>query len=70
MEERRVERHVERDEVKREEIVDPRAGTTTNVNIGPDGTTNVQESGPVEEIVDEPVETVEQHETTVERRVP
>jgi hypothetical protein len=69
MEERRVERHVESEEVKREEVVDPRAGTT-NVNIGPDGTTNVQESGPVEEIVDEPVETVEQHQTTVERRVP
>ena len=67
MEEKRVEKKVEREEtvVGRDQAV---AGTkATNVNVGPDGTTNVQETADVE-TVEEPIETVERRETTVERR--
>lgn len=44
---------VEKRTVRREEPL----GKTTNVNVGPDGTTNVQESG--DEVVEE--EVVEEH---------
>lgn len=42
--------------VRREE---PLGGKTANVNVGPDGTTNVQESGDDEVVVEEHV--VEEH---------
>ena len=60
MEERKV---VEkRTEVKREAVTEPK---TTNVNIGPDGTTQVQEES---EIVEEPVEsTIITQEKTVKK---
>ena len=52
---------VERETVSREETT-PR---TTNINVGPDGTTQVQEE---QEIVDEPVSsTVIRQEETVEK---
>ena len=50
MEEKEV---IEKRTVRREEPL----GKTTNVNVGPDGTTNVQESG--DEVVEE--EVVEEH---------
>jgi len=46
---------VEKRTVRREEPIDK----TTNVNVGPDGTTNVQESG--SEVVEEE-HVVEEHE--------
>ena len=52
MEEKEV---VEKRTVRREEPIDK----TTNVNVGPDGTTNVQESG--SEVVEEE-HVVEEHE--------
>ena len=52
MEEKEV---VEKRTVRREEPIDK----TTNVNVGPDGTTNVQESG--SEVV-EKEHVVEEHE--------
>ena len=66
MKERRVETREEH-EVVREEDVTPRR-KVTNVNVGPSGTTNVQESESVE-VTSEPVETVDRHEKTVERRI-
>ena len=65
MEERRVERHVEQHEVEREEDVAPRR-RQTNVNVAPDGSTNVQDV--VEDVGGEPAEEVERRETIVERR--
>ena len=67
MEEKRVEKKVEREEtVIREDR--PRVGKkVTNVNVSPDGTTNVRETSDAG-FVDEPVETVERLETTVQRR--
>jgi hypothetical protein len=61
MEERKI---VEkRTEVERE---DPVAEGTKNVNIGPDGSAQVQEEG---EVIDEPVtSTTVRKETTVEER--
>ena len=61
MEERKV---VEkRTEVEREE---PVAGGTKNINIGSDGSTQIQESG---DVVDDPVATTTvRKETTVEER--
>ena len=61
MEERKI---VERrTEVERE---DPVAGGVKNVNIGPDGSAQVQEEG---EVIDEPVtSTTVRTETTVEER--
>jgi uncharacterized membrane protein YjjP (DUF1212 family) len=64
LDEKRVEKKVEREEtvVKKGR---PIAGKkVTNVNVGPDGTTNIQESSDVDEVV----ETVERRDTTVERR--
>ena len=46
---------IEKRTVRREEPIDDKV---TNVNVGPDGTTNVQESG--DEVVEEHV--VEEHE--------
>ena len=62
MEERKV---VEkRTEVTREKTVEPQT-KTTNVNISPDGSTQVQEET---EVVDEPVgSTVIRQEETIER---
>ena len=51
MEEKEI---IEKRTVRREEPL----GTTTNVNVGPDGTTNVQESG--DEVVEEE-HVVEEH---------
>ena len=51
-----------RTEVERE---DPVAGGVKNVNIGPDGSAQVQEEG---EVIDEPVTSTVRKETTVEER--
>ena len=67
MEERRVERH-EVHEVERHEQPVP-GREVTNVNVGPDGTTNVQEQSVVEEVGGERAEEVERRETIEERRV-
>jgi len=67
MEEKRVEKKVEREETVIREDRPPVGKKVTNVNVGPDGTTNVQETSDVGSL-DEPVETVERRETTVERR--
>jgi len=56
---------VEKRTVRREEPIDK----VTNVNVGPDGTTNVQEQSVVEEVGGERAEEVESHETIEERRV-
>jgi hypothetical protein len=62
MEERTVEK---RTEITREDRVDGPKKKTTNVNIAPDGSTQVQEQS---EDVDEPVgSTVVRHEETIER---
>jgi hypothetical protein len=53
---------------KRSEVVreEPVAGGTKNINIGADGSTQIQESG---EVVDDPVGvTTVRKETTVEQR--
>lgn len=61
MEERRVEKKTEIEETT---DVRPRPGTT-NVNIGPDGETNVQET----DVVDDPVGTTTvRKDTTIEER--
>lgn len=57
MEEKEI---IEKRTVRREEPL----GKTTNVNVGPDGTTNVQESG------DEVVEVVEDEHVVEEHRHP
>ena len=60
---KRVEKktEVERETISREK----RGPKTTNVNVGPDGTTQVQEE---QEIVEEPVEsTITRKEETIER---
>ena len=61
MEERKiVEKHTE---VEHEEPVDP---AIKNINIGPDGSTQIQES---DDVVDEPIgATTVRKETTVEER--
>jgi len=64
MEERRVERHVEHEIEREEDIAPPRR--QTNVNVAPDGSTNVQDV--VEEVGGQPAEEVERRETIVERR--
>jgi hypothetical protein len=51
-----------RTEVERETPVE---GGTTNINVGPDGTTQIQESP---DLVDEPVGSTTVRETTVEER--
>jgi hypothetical protein len=51
---------IEKRTVRREEPL----GKTTNVNVGPDGTTNVQESG------DEVVQVVEEEHVVEEHRRP
>jgi len=65
MDERRVEKKTEIEETTDVEHKRVRPGTT-NVNIGPDGETQIQESG---EIVDDPVGTTTvRKETTIEER--
>ena len=68
MDEKHVEKKIEREEtVVRKDR--PVAGKkVTNVNVASDGTTNVQETTEVEDGVDEPVKTVTRKETTIERR--
>jgi len=65
---KRVEKKIEREEtVVRKDR--PIAGKKiTNVNVAPDGTTNVQETTEAAHEVDEPVKTVTRKETTIERR--
>ena len=64
MEERKVTET--RTEVEHVERREPAVGGTKNVNIGGDGTMQVQESG---EVVDDPVgATTVRRETTVEER--
>lgn len=62
----------ERKVVKKRTVVereDPVAEDVTNVNIGPDGSAQVQQEG---EVIDEPVTstTVRQETTVEERRAP
>jgi hypothetical protein len=64
MEERRVEKRTEIEETTDHEHVRSKPGTT-NVNIGPDGETQVQES----DVVDDPVGTTTvRKDTTIEER--
>jgi hypothetical protein len=66
MDERRVEKRTEIEETTDVEHKRVRPGTT-NVNVGPNGETQVQESG---DIVDDPVgtTTVRKDTTTIEER--
>jgi hypothetical protein len=68
LDEKRVEKKVEREEtvVRKDK---PIAGKKiTNVNVASDGTTNVQETTEAADEVDEPVKTVTRKDTTIERR--
>ena len=75
MEERRVEHHehhVDEHHVDEHEVCEPKPAApkrrTTNVNVGPTGATNVQESEVVEDTTVEPETVVDRRESTVERR--